>query len=154
MEEYDKGRVIGRGTFGNVYRAVHKASGRVVALKKVRLNGDDGVHITALREIKALSELRGNCDGRQHVVQLLGAFPHKDKLMLVFEFVGGGDVDVVLRRRGSRPLPAEQTRRCMRGLLTALAYIHARGILHRDVKCVQAHSHCNKPRVALRRHPC
>lgn len=45
MDQYEKGPIIGYGTYGSVYRATHKTSGEVVALKKLRVvgNADTGV---------------------------------------------------------------------------------------------------------------
>lgn len=44
---------VGEGTYGEVYLAREKATGREVALKKVRMeNEKEGFPITAIREIK------------------------------------------------------------------------------------------------------
>lgn len=49
---------MGEGTYGVVYKARDKTTGENVALKKIRLEGDDeGVPSTALREISLLKEL-------------------------------------------------------------------------------------------------
>jgi serine/threonine protein kinase len=49
---------VGEGTYGVVYKARDKTTGEHVALKKIRLEGDDeGVPSTALREISLLKEL-------------------------------------------------------------------------------------------------
>ena len=57
--DFEKLEKLGEGTFGVVHKARHIETGEVVALKKMRLEGeDDGVPATALREIAILRELR------------------------------------------------------------------------------------------------
>ncbi|OTF75139.1 hypothetical protein BLA29_007770 [Euroglyphus maynei] len=58
MEDYQKIEKIGEGTYGVVYKAKHKQTSELVALKKIRLeNEDDGVPSTAIREVTILKEL-------------------------------------------------------------------------------------------------
>lgn len=58
MDGYEKLEKVGEGTYGKVYRARDKATGKIVALKKTRLHEDDeGVPPTALREVSLLRML-------------------------------------------------------------------------------------------------
>lgn len=58
MENYEKLEKVGEGTYGKVYRAREKSTGKIVALKKTRLHEDDeGVPPTTLREVSLLKML-------------------------------------------------------------------------------------------------
>ena len=57
-EAFEKLEKVGEGTYGKVYRAREKATGKIVALKKTRLHEDqDGVPPTTLREVSILRML-------------------------------------------------------------------------------------------------
>lgn len=59
------------------------ANGRIVALKKIRLEAEDeGVPSTAIREISLLKELRD-----ENIVRLLEIIHQESRLYLVFEFL-------------------------------------------------------------------
>lgn len=59
MDKYTKEGIAGEGTYGVVFRAIEKATGRRVAIKKLRiLKAEDGVVFSAYREIKMLQELK------------------------------------------------------------------------------------------------
>lgn len=58
LAKYHKLEKIGEGTYGVVFKARDKISGRLMALKKIRLEQEEeGVPSTALREISLLKEL-------------------------------------------------------------------------------------------------
>ncbi|KAF9562823.1 Cyclin-dependent kinase 3 [Mortierella alpina] len=131
-EKYQKMEKIGEGTYGVVYKATERETGRTVALKKIRLeNEDEGVPSTAIREISLLKELQHNS-----IVQLLDIIQDDSKLYLVFEFL---DVDLkkymdsVYATTGSG-LPLHHVKRYLYQLLQGVEFCHSRRILHRDLK--------------------
>jgi serine/threonine protein kinase len=87
--KYDRIAKIGQGTFGEVFKAKHRQSRKVVALKKVLMENErEGFPITALREIKILQLLK-----HENVVRLIEicrtketAMENKATFYLVFEF--------------------------------------------------------------------
>lgn len=51
--------IVLAGTYGVVYKGRHKATGQVVAMKKIRLESEEeGVPSTAVREVSLLQELK------------------------------------------------------------------------------------------------
>ncbi|KAF9291765.1 cyclin-dependent kinase 2 [Linnemannia elongata] len=129
---YQKLEKIGEGTYGVVYKATHRPTGRVVAMKKIRLeNEDEGVPSTAIREISLLKELKHN-----HVVQLLDVVHEESKLFLVFEFL---EVDLkkymdTHTKAQNTGLPLEQVKEYLHQLIQGVEFCHQRRILHRDLK--------------------
>jgi len=82
-EGYLKIDKIGEGTYGVVYKARNRSTGRLVALKKIRLETEaEGVPSTAIREISLLKELE-----HPNVVSLIDVIHTNRKLYLVFEFI-------------------------------------------------------------------
>jgi serine/threonine protein kinase len=58
--EYEKREKLGEGTYGRVYKVVHRKTGRVACLKELKSvgDGDDGIlGASTLREVSALQEL-------------------------------------------------------------------------------------------------
>jgi hypothetical protein len=58
VDKYDFGsppNILGQGTYGIVYKATHKETGEIVAIKQIKLEkDDDGMPSTAVREISLL----------------------------------------------------------------------------------------------------
>ena len=122
---------VGEGTYGVVYKAQVRATGAVIALKKIRLESEDeGIPATAIREIALLKCLR-----HPNVVDLMDVVHHEQKLYLVFEYLDK-DLKQFMDARGSnnRALPPKMATSYMYQLCDGVAFCHANGILHRDLK--------------------
>lgn len=83
VEKYQKLEKLGEGTYGVVYKARHKVTGEIVAMKKIRLEKeDDGVPSTAIREISLLKNIK-----HPNVVELKEVLYSINSLYLVFEYL-------------------------------------------------------------------
>jgi serine/threonine protein kinase len=131
MDQYAIQWKIGEGTYGVVYKAEAlsgKMKGKMVALKKIRLDiEDEGVPCTALREISVLKELR-----QRNVVQLIDVVVEKAALFMVCEFLNK-DLKELLKDY-PRGLPEQDAQSYCFQVLRGLHYCHTRRILHRDIK--------------------
>jgi serine/threonine protein kinase len=127
LERYDKQIKIGEGTYGVVYKAKDKVTGKMIALKKIRLeHEDEGVPSTAIREISILKELK-----HPNVVSLLDIVNYQNKLYLVFEFL---DQDLKKYMDSVQTMDPKLVQSYIYQLLDGLLFCHKRRILHRDLK--------------------
>ncbi|KAL6999306.1 Cyclin-dependent kinase B2-2 [Sarracenia purpurea var. burkii] len=137
MEAFEKLEKVGEGTYGKVYRARERATGKIVALKKTRLHEDDeGVPPTTLREISLLRMLSRD----PHVVRLMDVKQGQSKegntvLYLVFEYVDT-DMKKFIRsfRQTGENIPTKIVKSLMYQLCKGVAFCHGHGVLHRDLK--------------------
>jgi len=128
MDQFQKIEKIGEGTYGIVYKAKDKETGKLVALKKIRLETEsEGVPSTAIREISVLKEL-----DHPHVVRLYDVVHVEKKIYLVFEYLNQ-DLKKLLDSNGSG-LDPKSTRSYLWQLLQGISYCHSHRVLHRDLK--------------------
>jgi len=136
VSKYEKITKIGQGTFGEVFKAKHKETRKIVALKKVLMeNEKEGFPITALREIRILQLLR-----HENVVNLIEicrskAGPqnrYRSLFFLVFDFCEH-DLAGLLSNINVK-FNLGEIKKVMHQLLNGLYFIHSNKILHRDMK--------------------
>jgi len=117
---------IGRGAFGDVYRARDTRLDRIVALK-ILVQESAAPSDEAVREARLLARVH-----HPHVVTVHGADRIDNRIGIWMEFLEGETLDQILRTRG--PLDAREAALVGIDLCRALSAVHAAGIIHQDVK--------------------
>ncbi|XP_058202250.1 L-type lectin-domain containing receptor kinase SIT2-like [Rhododendron vialii] len=123
--------LLGAGGFGKVYRGVLPSSKEQVAVKKVSHDSKQGMK-EFVAEIASIGRLR-----HRNLVQLLGYSRRKGELLLVYDYMPNGSLDKFLFSNEKPILVWEQRYRIIRGVASALLYLHEEWeqvVLHRDVK--------------------
>lgn len=127
LQKYIKIDKIGRGIQGVVYKAQNRKTGEIVALKRIRLDNEEGLPSSAVREIALLRDLR-----HQNIIRLCDVMHCGKKLTLVFEYM-----DTDLKRHLDScggDLDNRAIRSFMKHLLEGVSYLHEKKVLHRDLK--------------------
>ncbi|KAK5838537.1 LEAF RUST 10 DISEASE-RESISTANCE LOCUS RECEPTOR-LIKE PROTEIN KINASE-like 1.1 [Gossypium arboreum] len=127
---FDDDKVLGDGGFGTVYFGKLR-DGREVAIKRLYQHNYRR-HEQFMNEVKILTRLR-----HKNLVSLYGCTSRRSReLILVYEFVPNGTVaDHLHGDHAQSGLPAWPVRMSIAiETATALAYLHASDIIHRDVK--------------------
>ncbi|EHA28499.1 hypothetical protein ASPNIDRAFT_189018 [Aspergillus niger ATCC 1015] len=120
--------VIGAGTYGKVFKAIHVYTQKKVALKKIRMEGEkDGFPVTAVREIKLLQHLRNN-----NVVSLLEVMVERNECFMVFEYLSHDLTGLI--NHPTFTLTAAHKKDLAKQMFEGLNYLHHRGVMHRDIK--------------------
>lgn len=120
--------VVGAGTYGKVFKAIHIYTKDNVALKKIRMEGErDGFPITAVREIKLLQNLR-----HKHVVALQEVMVEKNECFMVFEYMSHDLTGLI--NHPTFKLTAAHKKDLGRQMFEGLEFLHRRGVMHRDIK--------------------
>ncbi|KAL8655866.1 MAG: hypothetical protein Q9210_000622 [Variospora velana] len=131
-----KGALIGQGSFGSVYLALHAITGELMAVKQVEvpsnsistLDKKKENMINALkREIDLLRDLQ-----HKNIVQYLGSNSDDEHFNIFLEYVPGGSVAGMLNSYGQLQEPL--IRSFVRQILDGLSYLHGKDIIHRDIK--------------------
>ena len=126
---YSLERELGRGGMGIVYLARDVALDRLVALKLLppALAAQPALRQRFLREARTAAKL-----SHPHIIPIFAVEEVSNFVFFVMAYVEGETLGQRIRSRG--PLPASEATRILREISWALAYAHAQGVVHRDIK--------------------
>jgi len=131
LSDFDIGRPLGKGKFGNVYMAREKASKYIVALKvlfKSQLQKAQVEH-QLRREIEIQSHLR-----HPNILRLFGYFYDETRVYLILEFAPKGEMYKYLQKQRHGRFDEPTTSKFIRQMAEALIYCHSKKVIHRDIK--------------------
>nr|POE54197.1 protein kinase byr2 [Quercus suber] len=134
--KYMKGAMIGQGSFGTVFLALHAVTAELMAVKQVEMPSSNGTAMDAKKNnmIEALKHEISLLRDLQHpnIVRYLGSNSDETHLNIFLEYVAGGSVATMLVNYGS--LPEGLISNFVRQILQGLNFLHSKDIIHRDIK--------------------
>jgi len=128
LGDYVVRRILGHGSMGVVFEAVHEKLGRRVALKVLPpgLGATEKAIQRFLREAQAVAQL-----SHENIVPIFEIGTVGAMHFYAMQFLDGEPLDQVLKRG---PLHAKAAARLICTAARAIHFAHQRGIIHRDIK--------------------
>eukprot|EP01036_Dinobryon_divergens_P026601 gene26601-35273_t len=129
LKDFEIGKPLGRGKFGDVYLARERKTKFIVALKAIKKKQllKAGVEHQLRREIEIQSHLR-----QRNILRMFGYFWDENRIYIILEFAPGGELYKQLTNRGH--FSEGLTARYIHDLSIALNYCHTKHVIHRDIK--------------------
>ncbi|XP_059622648.1 serine/threonine-protein kinase Nek8 [Phlebotomus argentipes] len=131
LPEFERLKVVGRGSFGIAVLYRKRSDQTLVVLKQVKLSElTPDERAMAMNEVEVFSKLH-----HPNVISYLGSFLRGDLLLIEMEYAEGGTLaHVISARTPTDRLPERQILTIVEQITSAVAYLHAQAILHRDLK--------------------
>ena len=128
-KRYELEELVGAGGMSSVYRAHDSLLERHVALKVMHEQLiTDGDHVERFRrEARLAAQL-----SHPNIVTVIDRGEQEDRQFIVFEYVEGENLKSLIVREA--PLPEREAVELALQIAEGLAFAHANGLVHRDVK--------------------
>ncbi|EKG05403.1 protein kinase, putative [Trypanosoma cruzi] len=139
MENYEVLNQLGDGAFGQVVKALHKKTGQIVAIKKMKQKYHSWEECVKLPEVTVMRRIHGH----PNIVKMREVIREKNELFFVFEYMDGDLLGVICKAKqmqghttagNAPPIPYPKIRSYIFQLLQSLAFLHQSGYFHRDIK--------------------
>ena len=154
LEKYDLLEEIGSGGFAVVRKAKHRATGDIVAVKTLRVQGmgaesdeedgddssssssdeEDGPQTMTLHGVKRELVMMQQLSTHPNIVTIREFFTEQNDevVHVVMDCLQGEELDDWVNERGA--IPEDDVKTLMMSMLDAVAFMHSKGVIHRDLK--------------------
>ncbi|KAL8250658.1 hypothetical protein R6Q59_034351 [Mikania micrantha] len=130
--QWQKGKLLGRGTYGTVYEATNRETGSLCALKEVDIIPDDPKSSECMRQLEQEIRVLRNLE-HPNIVQYLGSEMVENRFCIYLEYVHPGPLNKYVREHCGA-ITESVVRNFTRHILLGLAYLHSKKTVHRDIK--------------------
>lgn len=130
--QWQKGKLIGRGSFGSVYLATNLETGASCAMKEVDLFPDDPKSADSIKQLEQEIKILGQLH-HPNIVQYYGSEIVGDRLCIYMEYVYPGSLNKFMHEHCGA-MTESVVRNFTRHILSGLAYLHSTKTIHRDIK--------------------
>lgn len=131
-------QILGDGSFSVCRRCVHKQTGKEYAVKIVSRKTDCTQEINLLRA----------CQGHPNIVNLHDVIIDDVHTYLVLELLKGGELLDRIRKKSK--FTESEASSILRKLVSAVSFMHSRGVVHRDLKPENLLFSCNKDNAEIK----
>ena len=129
LDLYDIKEKSGKGKFGLVKHAIHKQSGKEVAIK---IMAKKNMSTADLELAKTEIDILKICN-HPNIIKLYDVFDTPEYIYIIMEYCSGKDLFSYIEKRNYK-LPEPRAANIIHKLSKAIFYIHSYGIIHRDLK--------------------
>lgn len=130
LDDFELGRPLGCGKFGQVWLVREKSSGYLLALKIIKI--EDVKNIETARQIRREIEIHTNLKNK-NILRMYGHFYDKNNIYLILEYAGNGEFYKYLSEHGGK-FSEEEASIYIKQIIDALIYMKERSVIHRDIK--------------------
>eukprot|EP00411_Alexandrium_monilatum_P017461 CAMPEP_0175233010 /NCGR_PEP_ID=MMETSP0093-20121207/26252_1 /TAXON_ID=311494 /ORGANISM="Alexandrium monilatum, Strain CCMP3105" /LENGTH=793 /DNA_ID=CAMNT_0016526881 /DNA_START=32 /DNA_END=2413 /DNA_ORIENTATION=- len=132
-EVYEFVKDLGQGSYGTVKLAQNRTTGATCAIKLISKRGPTRGALTSQLEVE-IERLR--LLDHPHIVKLYEHYQDSQWIYLVMDFCSGGELEGLIKKNKARNqrLSESFVSDVMRQVMLAIAHVHARGIVHLDLK--------------------
>lgn len=127
LDKYKFNHCIGKGNFGDVYKAAKISDSTVVAIKIINLDETTEEIKVVIQEIQFLSRLKN-----KFITRYIETFVNDVNMFIVMEYCGGGSCADILKYY--KKLSEDLVCFIIRDVLKGLTYLHQENKVHRDIK--------------------
>ena len=130
VPSFELGEELGRGAYGQVFKGTDVRSGGVVAIKQISLAGMSSATLEdTMTEIDLLKNLN-----HRNIVKYIGSYKTKAHLFIILEYMQQGALSQLIKSNSYGVLSEPVAAAYISQVLHGLAYLHAQGVVHRDIK--------------------